>query len=446
MVLVAVLAAALVGGCVPDTAGVPTLGPDCSSPPRLAPGASLFGCDLSGFDLRGLDLSGSDLSGADLSGADLSGSNLQYAHLEGANLTGANLTGADLTGAILAGAILIGALFVNAILFDVDFDFGRVFGASGTGGGVPVGGTTGGGVPAPCSGAYCPGYNETTVDTGDLICSGDMETMTGGQLYIHRTEADLVADGERSVVTDATTSFRGAVFDFSSQDESVMLLRGLSWAHADFSEATLSNLAMACQVADGARFSGATILGRPHAGFIHMSFRNSDFSGSTLDNVDLLDVTFAGSDAHGATWSDLSIQLVEELFVPASNANIPPNVLDLSDVDFSDAVLGLAPDEFDGFQGFGFGGYLRGDVDPPVLRWTDWAGADLRGALITDLIGVGNDFTGAVTDGLTVGGSGSVAGATFDAGWLGVDWTGDYDFTGAICPDGSTGAPGEPCF
>lgn len=442
--MVAVVALLLVAGaCSTTPAATPKVGADCKGMLNLVPGASLFGCNLSGRDLQGIDLSGADLSGANLSNANLTDANLSNADLEGANLTGANLTGANLSGAVLAGAILLGALFVNAILNNVSFDFGAVFGPKGTGGGTPVSETPGG----ACTGPYCPGYDEATADTGDLLCSEDLVELSGGELYFHPSTQQLEEAGTRSVVTDSATSFAGASFRFTTQEDSIAFLRGLSLRNADFSNASFENIVILCRDIEGGRFNGVSIKGAPHAMMGFVSLRNSDFRNSNLERVEFVDVSFAGSDARAANWTRLLALVFEEFPIPGVNDDVPPKYLDLSGVDFRDATLGAERDEDENFHGLLFGGQgFRGDVDPAPLRYTSWRGADLRGATVTDLIGEGNDFTEVQTDGLTVGGEGTVARATFDSGWLGVNWTGDYDFTDATCPDGSIGSAVNPCF
>ena len=84
-IVAATVVVAIVGaGCTPPSSPSP-IGAQCSAPPVLIPGASLYNCNLAGLDLSGLDLHGVDLRGADLTGADLSGANLTSARLEGAS-------------------------------------------------------------------------------------------------------------------------------------------------------------------------------------------------------------------------------------------------------------------------------------------------------------------------------------------------------------------------
>jgi len=451
-VVVVLLVAGLVAGCATETPGTtqpPTgaVGADCVSPPNLVPGAALFGCNLVGALLAGMNLSGADFTGANLTGADLTGANLSNADFEGANLTGANLTGADLTGAILSGAILIGALFINALLGGAIFDFGRAFGATGEGGsGTPVGGSGTPGGSTPCTGALCPGYNEATVENPDaMLCRADMFDLTDGQIYIHRSTEDLVAEGLRSVVTDSATSFAGAIFDFSGVGFPLANMRALSVGHADYSGATLIHPVIACQDAEGARFAGATIHGTGVKDALtviyDVRFLNSNFSNSTMWLTGLGHVDFTGSDAQNADWTAIEVMRAGN-FPYLSQLGI-----DFTNVDFRNAALGVSTNPDTGSSGMmmsvKFG--TDGTLDDWKLNVT-FAGADLRDAHIRNLTSPRGIFTGAQTAGLTVDGDGMVQAATFDSGWLGVNWTGTYDFDGATCPDGSIGGSSNACF
>lgn len=435
VVSVAVVAVALVG-CTTGPGTPVAVGSDCGSPPTIAAGASLFGCNLSGAGLAGVDLSGADLRGAILTGADLQNANLSGADLTGANLTGANLTGANLEGAVLAGAILIGALFVNAILSGASFNFGVVYGPDGNGGGSPTGGS--------CSGPYCPGYNGATVDTGHPVCDPTQ--------FVHVSHADLLAYNARSVVVDGTTSFAGAVFDYSASSEpSVILLRGLAWSDADFSGATFVNANFACQQGSGARFAGATFtstdVGDDSSHWYAVDFPNSDFSNTTWTGVVMSDVDFDGSDFHGTSISNWVLENAldfdndgqpDDGFVP------DPYLLRLDGVDFSGSQLGVDVNPGTGSALMELSGYF----DTPFFSTTSWAGADLQGAVISSMLLTGADLTGVTATGATVRSS-VFDGANFSGGWSGAIWPDpavDYSFTGATCPDGSAYDAAAPCL
>jgi len=442
-----VLVSGVLVGCTPQpggSGGGSALGVDCTTPPNLVPGALLAGCNLVGVNLAGLDLAGADFKGADLQGADLSEANLTGADFEGANLRNANLTGANLTGAVLSGAILIGALFVNALLKGALFDLGRVFGPTGQGGsGTPVGGSGSPGGTGTCSGAFCPGYNEATVaDDAALLCRSDLGELTDGQVSLVRTEADLVDHGLRSVVTDSTTSFAGAVLDFSDDGFAIANLRGLSVGRADFSGATLVNPVIACQDTDGARLTGVTIHGtsaKDRAMIYNTDLRNADLAGSVLWLVGLAHVDLSGSDAHSADWTATGV-------VATNNYPYQSDLAaDLTGVNFQGASLGVTANPTNGTSGFWLTEVNMMNPDPPRFYAT-LVGADLGNAHVRDLIAPNAMFSGVQTAGLVVDGVGSVRGATFDAGWLGVNWSGDYDYTDATCPDGTTGGAAAPCF
>lgn len=414
LVVVAMLGAGM-AACVPNPAG-PIVGAQCTSPPSLVPGASLFGCNLAGLNLSGLDLTGTNLAGANLSNADLTGATLRNVNLEGANLSGANLTGADLTGAILAGAILLGAVFVNALLGGTSFDFGRAFGPAGLGGGTPS--------PAACIGIYCPGFNQATIDTGDPLCDANLATYTAGEFFVHRSVAELASLGKRSVVTDAATNFHGATFDYSASELPVALLRGVSWRFADFSGTTFINGAFGCQIADGANFSSADIRSTGAGGLAthiyHMSFLNADFSNSSIVGAALSDVSFAGSAFTDARLADVAIE-VPDIFTVEQNENLPYFLVNFDNTDFANAEVGVYVNPATGMNGLTLGG--AGLIS---IRSTTWRNADLSGAVVADVLIPGGDFTGTVAPGST--------------------WSGTFNFEGATCPDGSVGTAEVGCF
>ncbi len=441
--LVAALCVALVGsGCASPSSG-PTKGSQCTDPPTLVAGASLFGCVLAGLDLSGIDLSGSDLRGADLSGTDLSGANLSYADLTGANLTNSNLSGADLTGAILAGAILIGAWLINAILTGTSFDFGKVFGTDGMGGsGVPSG--------SSCVGPYCPGYNGATVDTGDPLCSAqmadfaDFSDLNNQPFYVHRSQQNLIDQGERSVVVDSSTSFAGAVFDYSNVGIVIYELRGIGWGDADFTGATFINAAFGCQIADGARFANTHMssTGGPGRGtyFYHVSFMGSDFSGSTIIDGVPSDANFDGSNFENSHLTAWSLE-VPGIFSQELNEQLPFHLLNLNNTNFHNAHIGDFPDPVSGNSLMALGGVFNG-----LYRSSTWSNANFDGASIAELAIPNGDLSGASATGATVSGNGAFYGTNFLGGWSGSTWLGVYDFSAAKCPDGSTGSASNPCF
>lgn len=428
LIAVAVVAASCV---TPTSSG--GLGADCTSPPSLAAGSSLFGCNLSGLDMSGLDLTGADLRGAILVGANLIEANLTNANLEGANLTNANLEGANLTGAILSGAILLGAYFLLANLTGAQFDFGRAFGSDGSGGGQPTG--------AGCTGDYCPGYNAATVDTGDPLC--DPELASQG-FFVHRTEEDLAAAGQRSVVTDSNTNFSGALFDNSNSPAPRFQTRALPLGTAYFSGATFINVEIACKIADGARFPGATFRGTGYGGnathMYHLSFLNSVFTASTFQGVVFSDVTFAGSSFTGSTWSDVSLE-VPDIFPIEMNEPLPYFLLNLDHTNFSNARIGIVPNPYTGGTAVTLGGTFAG-----LFRTTNWANSTFFRAKISNLTIPGGDLSSTSTRFAEVTAPGEFANATLLNGWAQSTWSGSFGWEGTTCPDGTIGSSATPCF
>lgn len=429
-VVVSVLLVAV--GCTPPGGGA-AFGAQCTQPPQIFGGASLFGCDLSGLNLSGANLAGADLRGANLEGSNLSGADLSGANLEGANLTNADLTGANLAGAILAGSILLGALFVNAILVGASFDFGFVW---------DFGGGSGGGGAPECT-VYCPGYNEASIDTGSDVCNENYGVPFGyPNIYFHQSESTLAAGGRRSVVTDANTSFQGALFNDlptletnGSNPVDAIKLRGLSLAEADYSGAFISTQLFACKDMSGANFDGATLfnsqlISMNATGVSMVGTKFSDTSLCSIDftNADLREVKFWGGS--GVNCTDISSDIYSMLsaLVVFDGANL------------TNAQLG----ELGSTDG-SVADFANHSANPaPGARFNN---ADLTGASATRASFAGNMFTGATVDGFSATQSGTWSSVDFQTtSWATATFQGSQDFNDAICPDGSTGSPSNPCF
>ncbi|NLA36117.1 MAG: pentapeptide repeat-containing protein [Actinobacteria bacterium] len=451
--IVTLMAMAMIAsGCVePDGSASPFVGAQCGNPPTLVPGASLFGCSLAGFDLSGLDLSGADLRGADLSGADLSDANLRSADLTGANLTFANLTGADLSGAVLAGAILIGALFINAILTGTSFSFGPVLGADGNGGGAQPAGPE-------CTGPFCPGYNEVDSptgpgravcepDVGGIFGQGNPEEESDRPFFLVPGAGDLEEAGARSVVTDAATSFAGATFDFSDADGGAWLLSGLNLSRADFTGATFVDTNLACKVLDGGRFAGTRFVAdNVMGGMFHISGVGADFAGAEFVShyfcdVDLSDAQMAASSFTGF----IGISCAE--FLPNEFYDALPEVLlRLDGADLTNATIGGGPNPLPGPVVVYFSPEIGSHSPGSSAKTSSLLGTNLDGAHLEGVWLNRADFTGASADGVSVSGPSYFRDAIFGQGWTNTTWSGQIDFDGASCPDGSTGSAATPCF
>jgi len=414
------------------------IGSDCQSPPVIGPGASLYNCSLSGLDLSGVDLSGADLRGSDLTGTNLTDANLTNAKLNGANLTNANLTGAEMAGAILSGAILLGALFVGANLLGAVFDFGGFTPPSGGSGG----GGGGGSAPPPCSGPYCAGYNEATVDTGEDICGETYGADLGyPSFYLHQDTDTLEDANQRSVVTDSATDFSGATLGGDTFN-----LRGLSLTKANFTNATIHGGIVACRPEGSAHLDGATFIGTEFDD-VTMPFTQATgvtFQDSSFCAVDLSDSTLDGAKFLGETGSACTdvMSAVPSRF----SAMVMFNRSSLIGAQFGDPAL-LSDDPGSITSWFrSWWVNATGDGKPPV----DFTDADLTNASITY-----PHIDGAVFDGATLSGFTSQAqhdpGLYFNvdfttADWSGATFTGPHEYTGSTCPDGTVAGSGDSCF
>lgn len=458
ILVVVALAALGLAGCA-EQPGAPAalMGSGCTVPPLLLPGASLFNCDLSGIDLVGVNLSGADLRGANLSGADMRDANLSGANLTGANLTGANLTGADLAGAILSGAILLGAIFVGADLLGAELDFGAIFqppsGATSSGGsGTPV---VDPGSPQTCD-EYCAGYNEATVDTGRGICDENYGANLGApEFYMHRDEATLAAAGMRSVVTDASTDFRGATLGGE-----LFSLRGLSLANADFSQATITGgdglLYIGCRSMAGAKLDQTSFTG---VDFYDVDMSNSSLNGASFNRTRGCGVNFSGASMVGALISDFATTCADLTpdVAPSHEAVVTFEGANLSQAVFGDRWNPQARNQWYGSGGVPGVSFRNANLSQvtafaPVFdeaiftgattwAYTSWsvneggdpglppdpkdpgAGVDQR-----DSYYLGVDFSDAAD------------------GWSNAAFVGPHHMDGAICPDGSPVAAGSSCF
>lgn len=432
-ITVAVLGAACTTG--PNGGGpsgnIP-IGADCTANPIVVAGARLSGCNLGALNLAGLDLAGIDLRGAYLAGADFTGTNLTNANLSSANLTGANLTGANLTEADLSGAILFGALLVGAILFHTifgDAPVPRVYAGNGSGGG-----------------AQAP---------GDGVGAGSQAFISRGEPWCDpNTNSNLVASGHRSVRTDADTDFTGAHFTDNE-------FRGLDFRTGNFTDAVLDNLNSpwwGCLSMAGGTFDGTTFVRWAQQ---NMDMTGADFSSSIWIHPYLCQADMSGADLHDAQ------------FIGAANID--------SCADYSEAGWPYLPRygvSFNGanLQGARFGGnyalagqYSSGQVgtgpwnlafrystyDPDTQTSTlssgaDFRNADLTGAIFEEVDLSFADFNGAITTNVTstapMWGNNWQQTDFGTGGWAGSTWTGQQNFDGAACPDGSTGSYANPCF
>lgn len=442
--VVACVAVALVAGsCTnnPTGGGMAPTGSGCMSPPVIGPGASLYNCSLIGLDLSGVDLTGADLRGSDLTGADLSGANLTNANLSGANLTGANLTGADMAGAILSGAILLGALFLGANLLGAVFDFGGFT--------PPAGGSTGGGgaVGTPvgaCTGPYCAGYNEATVDTGVDVCGETYGADLGvPSFYLHQDSDTLAVNGRRSVVTDAATDFTGAVLGGTQ-----FAFRGLSLSKANFTNAVIHGVSVGCQDGSGGRFDGATFVGGE---LIDITLPNTTAVGATFVDLHMCSVNLSDSDLDGAKFRGETGSTCTDIMnaVPSRfSAIVMFERSSLVGAQFGDpALLGEDP------AGTAPNGWYRsawvnytGDGKPSVT----FQDADLTSASATYPEFRNARFTGATLSSFVS--QAQAQPALYDsvdfttADWTGATFTGPHDYTGSSCPDGTVAGPGDACF
>lgn len=433
----AVAIAVFSAACVTDPGGGGVtgniaIGADCTATPIVVAGAQLSGCNLGALNLAGLDLTGINLTGANLAGADLTGTNLTDADLSSANLADANLTNANLTGADLSGAILFGALLIGALLFHTIFGDAPVpqpYAGNGSGGGAQA--------PGDGVGAGSQAFN----DRGEPWCGAD-------------THPDWVAEGSRSVRTDAGTDFTGAHFTDNE-------FRGLDFRTGNFTDAVLDNLNSpwwGCLSMAGGTFHGTTFVRWSQQ---HMDMSGADFSGSIWVHPYLCQADFSGADLHGAQFiGAANIASCADYsgdgwpYLPRYGVSF--NGADLQGARFggNDALAGQYPSGQVGSGpwslNFSYSTYDPDTQTSTLSSGADFRNADLTGAIFEDVDLSLADFNGAITTNVASSApiwSNSWQQTDFGSGgWAGSTWTGQQNFDDATCPDGSTGSFGNPCF
>ncbi|WP_437569377.1 DUF2169 family type VI secretion system accessory protein [Sorangium sp. So ce542] len=308
-------------------------------------GRSFAGCDLSGADLSHLDLEGIDLSGAVLESAFLTGSILRRANLTGAVLAHANLVGADLAGAKLGGANL-GA----ACLRDVK-----------AGGGVDFGGAVL--AKADLWGADLSGANLSGADLSEAnLCDANLE--------------DVVAEKATFQNVDLTEArLAGARLSGCTFNE-------VNVTEVDFTGVDLSSATFIAAEGDGAIFRGA--VAKDLAIVKGSSFAGADFGGATLAGANLMGTrlhgsNFADADLRGALLNEADLteaklyraNLVEAMLMRADLTRASLHAADLRESVMNDACVRGA--SFEKANLFGVcADRMVGDDD------TSFAGANLK--------------------------------------------------------------------
>ncbi|WP_437997652.1 DUF2169 domain-containing protein [Sorangium sp. So ce185] len=227
-------------------------------------GRSFAGCDLTGADLSHLDLEGIDLSGAVLESAFLTGSILRRANLTGAVLAHANLVGADLAGAKLDGANL-----GSACLRDVK-----------AGGGVDFGGSVL--AKADLWGADLSGANLSGADLSEAnLCDANLENVVAEKATFQNVD-----------LTEARLA--GARLSGSTFNE-------VNVTEVDFTGVDLSSATFIAAEGDGAVFRNA--MAKDLAIVKGSSFAGADFGGATLAGANLM-----GTRLHGSNFADADLR------------------------------------------------------------------------------------------------------------------------------------------
>ncbi|XXX76726.1 DUF2169 domain-containing protein [Sorangium sp. So ce134] len=258
----------------------------------LKEGRSFAGCDLSGADLSHLDLEGIDLSGAVLESAFLTGSILRRANLTGAVLAHANLVGADLSGAKLDGANL-----GSACLRDVK-----------AGGGVDLGEAVL--VKADLWGADLSGARLSGADLSEAnLCDANLENVVAEKATFQNvdlTEARLAGARlsgstfnevnvtgvdftgvDLSSATFIAAEGDGAIFR-NAMAKDLAIVKGSSFAGADFGGATLAGANLMATRLHGSNFADADLRGA--------LLNEADLTEANLDRANLVEAMLMRAD------------------------------------------------------------------------------------------------------------------------------------------------------
>lgn len=287
-------------------------------------GRDLTGLDLSGMDLRGIDLTNAmleaanladaDLRGAKLRGAVLARADLRAAKLEGADLAGANLGGAklagaqagggvDLSGAVLHEADLRGACLAGALLNDTDLSEATLDGADLTG--------------IVAKNLLCMNVDLSRAKLAGASlesCSFVFAKIAGADLSGASLVSCVFVEGQGD---DAI--LRGAKLD------NLRLVKGSSFAGADFQGASLKHANLRGTNLEGSNFADANLRGADLSG--------CNLRGASLERVVAVDAMLVRTDLTGAnlTAADLMQAILQK-------ANVSGAIFDKASLFRADAA------------------------------------------------------------------------------------------------------------
>jgi len=341
---------------VPDEAEV-----QFEAPESAAPGAQvdeeepLRRVDLSGLNLSEMDLRGRNLHLANLKNADLSNSNLQYENLADmdlsdakmvetdlfeANLANANLSHADLSGARLQWADLKNCNMTHAKLVNADLRMAAIDGAD---------------------------FSNADLTGADIMHNPEFYDLDNGR----RVELETLLDAEGELldylIGPSHVNFSDAVLRRANMQRA-WLEFNVTLTRADMTEANFFGSRLAANLA-GAILSKANLS--------KCWILSSDFSGATMDGIDLSEsecvyTKFANAQMSGAKLHNFIIDAHDD------GTDDSWDNVNLSEADLSGAIL--TPHQ----------SFRNANLTGAVFKDADLSGADLSHSDLMD-----TDFTGA---------------------------------------------------
>lgn len=322
-----------------------------------------IGCDLRGFDASALGgLTKADFSYSDLSCSNISLNSGKGGKIENSNFTNTNFNNATLSQNTFIGCNFKGTNFTKAVLKNVTFDANQ----------------------SASNSFYnsCPKFEYadlTTVNSFDKA------------FYIQNgyNAATWWNNGQplcRSSI--ANSKVTADLF----KDKHL-------WQFVDASGVDFSNMNLDGAVFAGSNLSGSKFTPKLPAKFTNASLKGAVFVKANLANVDLTGADLTGAHLEGATLTGVDLHKAKTLsksYLSGITLNAPTN---LAGLDMSGAIL--KGGSYKNWDGYDFGNFHPASIIGAYMFNTMLNGADLSGALLSNVSWFGDKATGenAVMDG-----------------------------------------------
>ncbi|WP_200892214.1 pentapeptide repeat-containing protein, partial [Methyloterricola oryzae] len=314
-----------------------------------------------------------DVTNAKLNGATLSGQGGSY-HFDGSDLSGASLRGANLRGAsfqqaTVSGTHFDGAQMQEATFTALKFDNPPTFDGAAFGGfscttfvntdlrrssftGVTWSDTF------QCSRPSFPGSQIPLQLLVQLIVTSNVRVIdwTGAAVVATHADRHLLAGAALSGINLSGIAFLGEALDLTGTK-----LDGANLGKTNLSLARLAGALLTNITAPGASFTGADLSGTSTLSAANFSGQQTNLQGADFVNATLSGAKFVGADLSGAAFngamgpnSDFSgATATNAVFRGAhlyGNGQAFNSATDLSNIDFTNAVLASDPTQSGGFD------------------------------------------------------------------------------------------------